>query len=281
MLTDRRLILARPDLAAAGSEGVIAAERYVEPETLICVRPSAALRARADAASEQMTQLLFGERFDVLEEVDGWAFGQAARDRYVGWVEASALGAPVDPPTHWVSALRTYAFVEPNLKTAMAGLLSMNSLVTVEAIEGRFAKAAGIGWLFAGHLTPIGEYRDDPAAVALEYLGAPYQWGGRESLGLDCSAMVQNALNACGVTAPRDSDLQAIELGADIGNTALERGDLVFWKGHVGMMVDGEQMVHANGHFMNVTLEPLAPAIKRIAASGSGQPTGYRRIKRP
>jgi hypothetical protein len=219
LISDRRLVLARPELAAASLEGVARAAAYGDPEPLICVKPSAALRARPDAGVEQMTQLLFGEAFDVLDESDGWAFGQARRDRYVGYVEAASLGAPVGLPTHWASHLRTYAFVEPDVKAPMAGLISMNSLVVVEAIEGRFSRIAGLGWVHHGHLTPIGEYRRDWAAVALEYLGAPYHWGGRESLGVDCSGLVQNALHACGMSCPRDSDLQAAELG-----DAIDRG---------------------------------------------------------
>jgi len=141
-----------------------------------------------------MDQLLFGELFDVLEETGGWAFGQARRDGYVGFVETAALSAPGPEATHWVSALRTYAFSRPDIKSAPAGLYSMNALVAVEAREGRFARGAGTGWFIADHLTPIGFGETDHAAVAERFLGAPYQWGGRESVGLDCSGLVQQAL---------------------------------------------------------------------------------------
>jgi hypothetical protein len=281
LISDRRLVLARPELAAASLEGVARAAAYGDPEPLICVKPSAALRARPDAGVEQMTQLLFGEAFDVLDESDGWAFGQARRDRYVGYVEAASLGAPVGLPTHWASHLRTYAFVEPDVKAPMAGLISMNSLCLVEGREGRFSKVAGLGFVHYGHLKPIGEYRDDPAAVALEYLGAPYHWGGRESLGVDCSGLVQNALHACGMSCPRDSDLQAAELGDAIDPGELARGDLVGWTGHIGIMIDTTRIVHANGHHMATTVERLDEVVERIAASGSGRPTAYRRLRRP
>src|SRR5436190_1869948 len=260
---DRRLVLARPDLAAAQLEGLIAAERFVDPQPLICIRPATSLRARPSARVEQMTQLLFGEAFDVLDEADGWAFGQARRDRYVGYVAVADLAPPADLPTHWASHLRTYAFVEPDLKSPVAGLISMNSLCVVEGREGRFAKVAGLGWVHHGHLKPMGEYRDDPVAVALEYLGAPYHWGGRESLGVDCSGLVQNALHACGLSCPRDSDLQSDELGKAVDPAALRRGDLVCWTGHIGIMVDSDTIVHANGHHMATTLERLAPTIDR------------------
>ena len=275
---DRRLILERDGLAAVGLEGQVAANRYIAVQALQCARAAAGLHAGPDEASEQTSQLLFGEAFDVLDVEGAWAFGQARRDRYVGYVRTEALSAFTDLPTHWVSALRTYAFAAPNLKSPIRAMLSMNALVTVDAEDGRFVHAVGAGWIFQGHLSPIGVCAEDPAAVALQYLGAPYQWGGRESLGLDCSALVQNALNACGLTCPRDSDQQFAELGRPVETEDLARNDLVFWKGHVAVMVDGERMVHANGHFMNVTLEPLAPAIARIAAAGAGQPIGCRRI---
>jgi hypothetical protein len=276
---DRRLVLARPNLAATPLEGVIAAARYVEPQGRVCTSPAADLHAQPDAAAEKMTQLLFGEAFEVLEEADGWAFGQARRDRYVGYIPSAALGIQLEPPTHWVSALRTYAFALPNSKTQILALLSMNSLCVVEEVDGRFAKVAGVGWVFLNHLSPIGVYADDPAAIAVQFLGAPYQWGGRESLGLDCSGLVQNALHACGLSCPRDSDQQESELGEAIQSEHLARGDMVFWNGHVGMMLDAERFVHANGHHMAVAIEPLAPAIQRIAAAGAGQPTAFKRLR--
>lgn len=275
---DPRLTLARGDIAAAELEGLVPARRYVQPQARRCIAPAVPLRGAPDADGEQATQLLFGEIFEVLEEAHGWAFGQSRRDRYVGYVRAGALGAAGDFPTHWVSALRTFAFAEPNLKTPIRTTLSMNSLVRIEAEDGRFALAADAGWVFKGHLTAIGEGACDHAGVALQFLGAPYQWGGRESLGLDCSALVQNALHAVGRTCPRDSDQQFAELGAPVEAQGLARGDLVFWKGHVSIMTDAEMMVHANGHHMAVTHEPLAPAIARIREAGAGDPLGYRRL---
>lgn len=278
---DRRLILARADVAAADLQGIASAARYVRPEAQVCIRPSAALRAHPEVSAEQMTRLLFGEPFGVIEENNGWAFGQASRDRYVGYVRTESLGASAGEPTHWVSALRTYAYVHANLKTRVNGLLSMNSPVIVEAVDGRFSKVTGAGWVYSAHLSPIGEYRDDPASVALEFLGTPYYWGGRESLGLDCSGLIQNAFFACGMTCPRDSDLQAAEMGERVSEKRLRRGDLAFWDGHVGMMVDADNMVHANGYHMAVALEPLVPTMARIEASGGGPPIAFKRVMRP
>ena len=275
---DPRLTPALGDAAAVSLEGVRPAARYLSPDEMQAVFPVAAIRREPSRTAEQLDQLVFGERFDVLDRRDGWAFGQAVRDGYVGWVRLETLEPCGPRPTHWVSALRTYAFNEPFIKAAPQARLSMNALVHVEARDGRFAKLSGSGFVAERHLALLGAWADDPAAVAQTYLGAPYLWGGRESVGLDCSGLVQQALYACGRAAPRDSDQQAA-LGRPVDPDAgLERGDLVFWRGHVAMMLDGATLIHANAFHMAVTAEPLAEAVGRIAEGGGGSPTGFRRL---
>lgn len=277
MTLDRRLTLARPNLADLALEGIVAAERYDAPKARRVTAPTAALRKTPAPDAEQESQLLLGERFCVLDTRDGFAWGQAARDGYVGWIAEADLGPPGEPPTHQVAVLRTYGFSEPDIKSRPVGLYSLNSLVTVEAREGRFAKGAGAGWFIEAHLAPIGEAKAvDPAGVALSFLGAPYQWGGRESLGLDCSGLVQQALAATGKAVPRDTDMQ-FGFFQPIDEAERRRGDLVFWKGHVAILLDPDTIVHANAHHMAVAVEPLAEALARIEAAGVGKPTGWRR----
>ncbi len=217
---------------------------------------------------------MYGELFQVLDEADGWAFGQAMRDGYVGYVAAAALGAPGPAPTHIVRALRTYGFSAPDIKATPTGLYSMNALVAAEGREGRFVKTAG-GWFVAEHLAPVGEAAPDFVAVAERFVGTPYQWGGRESLGLDCSGLVQQALYASGRDCPRDSDQQAA-MGEPVEE--LRRGDLVFWRGHVALMTSATDIIHANSFHMAVVIEPLAEAVARISSRGGGEPTAQRRI---
>ena len=166
--------------------------------------------------------------------------------------------------------------VSATLRSAPFGPLTLNALVTVEDEAGVFLRAVGAGWIPARHLSPIGQARADPAAVAETFLGAPYLWGGRTSLGLDCSGLIQQAFYACGRACPRDSDQQA-QLGAPAPSEALARGDLVFWRGHVAMMLDKARLLHATAHHMAVAIEPLALAIPRIAADGWGGPV-FRRV---
>jgi cell wall-associated NlpC family hydrolase len=279
---DGRTTPIRDGVASRSLEGLVRAEVYLEPTAMGCGIPAAGIHRAPDAASEQMDQILFGETFEVIEEEGAWLWGQARRDGYVGFVAASAL-KPLPPrpaesgPTHRIAAIRTYAFAGPSIKTLASGPYSMNALVTVEAQEGRLARVAGAGWMAAGHLTPIGTFETDWAGVAERFLGTPYLWGGRESLGLDCSGLVQAALFACGRACPRDTDQQA-ELGREIAREAFGRGDLVFWNGHVAIGLDAARVVHANGFHMAVAVEPLETAIARIDAAGVGMPTGYRRL---
>ena len=276
MKHDPRITPCRDGIAARSLEGILEAEVYLDPKAMSCVAAAAAIRSAPDANSEQMDQLLFGERFEVLEEEGGWLFGQAARDGYVGFVEATALGPVAPMPTHRVSGLRTYAFAEASIKTRASGPYSINSLVAVEAVEGKLAKVAGGGWMTADHRSPIGWFEQDWAAVAERFVGAPYLWGGRESLGLDCSGLVQQALFACGYACPRDTDQQQ-ELGVEIAPAEFGRGDLVFWTGHVAIGLGDGRIVHANGHHMATAIEPLSEAITRIGAAGSPV-LGYRRV---
>jgi cell wall-associated NlpC family hydrolase len=274
ILLDPRLTLARDGIAARSLEGIVPAISYIDTTVRQTRLPSASLRRAPSSTAEQLDQLLFGELFEVLDEADGWAFGQAKRDGYVGYVEAAALGGSPTEPTHTVRALRTYGFSAPSIKAPPTGLYSMNALVTEERREGRFVKTAG-GWFVREHLVPIGDTETDYVAVAERFVGTPYQWGGRESLGLDCSGLVQQALYASGRTCPRDSDQQA-EMGEPV--EALRRGDLVFWRGHVAIMTSATDIIHANGARMAVTIEPLAEATARTRQAGGGEPTGYRRL---
>lgn len=274
---DARVTAVRDGVASRRLEGIVAARAYADPQRLVCTKPATAIRRAAEAGSEQVDQLLFGEVFEGLRDVDGFVWGQAVRDGYVGFVDAAALTPAGAAPTHRIAALRTYAFAEASIKSRASGPYSLGSLVTVEADEGRLCKVAGAGWMTSAHLSPIGVFETDPVAVAERYVGAPYLWGGRESLGLDCSGLVQQALLACGLACPRDADQQQT-LGEEIGRQAFGRGDLVFWKGHVAMGVDADLIVHANGYHMATVVEPLDGAIARIAAADSGEPTGYRRL---
>lgn len=269
---DPRLTPARPDLAAASLRGKIEAARYVEGKLYQVLRGRAGLRVKPDHNACMDNELLFGEGFTVYEITNGWAWGQSAEDGYVGYLRDVALGEGAPKPDHRVSALMTPLLPAPDIRRAYLDMLPMNAKLKVVERQGDFAAVAPDGYVFARHLAPLGEGAKDWVAVAGRFLGAPYVWGGKTAAGLDCSGLVQTALEAGGVRAPRDADLQEKALGHALPLTAdysgLQRGDLVFWADHVGIMADGANLLHASSFHMQVAVEPLADVAARNAASG-------------
>jgi cell wall-associated NlpC family hydrolase len=213
---------------------VLEAEVYLDPKAMSCAAAADRDPRGADANSSRWTSSCSASGSRCWRRRARGCSARPARDGYVGYVEAAALQPAGPHADHRIAAIRTYAFAEASIKSRASGPYSINSLVHVEATEGKLAKVTGAGWMTAAHLAPIGTAEDDWAAVAERFLGAPYLWGGRESLGLDCSGLVQQALFACGRACPRDTDMQA-ELGAEIAAGDFGRGDLVFWKGHVAI----------------------------------------------
>ena len=252
----------RDDLAAEHLRGEIDAPVYARGHDRVVVAPVTALR-RAPAHGAMMdTQLLLGEKFRVYEERGPWVWGQARGDDYVGYVLAEDLGVDI-AMTHRVTALRSFIYNDPDIKSRPLMAVSMGARLRVIGVEGAFAALPGGSYIFADHIGAADAHSYDFVQVAERFIGVPYLWGGRESLGLDCSALVQTALSMCGHACPRDSDMQEAVLGAPVSGN-LARGDLVFWKGHVGILQDADTLLHANATHMCVVSEPFGPATKRI-----------------
>ncbi len=276
---DRRLHAYRPDLADERLQGRVKAERFVPGQPARVAIPVAALRPSPDASRGIDTELLLGETLRVFERKDGWAWVQADQDGYVGYLPEGQLSEP-EVATHIICVPRTFLYPEPELRRPPIATLSMGSRLRVvgeaETRGTRYALLHDGSALIAAHCCAVGERpADDYVQVAARFLETPYLWGGRSGFGIDCSALVQLSLMMVGRTAPRDSDMQAA-FGTETTRDDLRRGDLVFWKGHVGIMEDTETLLHANGHTMTVARENLAAAIERIGWLYD-QPTGYRR----
>jgi cell wall-associated NlpC family hydrolase len=280
---DPRLTPARGDVAAKHLEGKVPAARFVAGRVLEVVAPIAPLRRdpRPDAPLD--TEALKGERVTIYDANDeGWSWGQLAADGYVGWLPSAALAPPGPPPTHKVVALRTLVFPGPSIKLPPLEALPLGATLTVTRLQERLAITPAGAYLPAAHLAPLDVHETDFVAVAERFVGVPYLWGGKTALGLDCSGLVQIALTACGIACPRDSDMQEAALGppvATVDFSNLQRGDLVFWKGHVAIVRDRASLLHANAFHMAVATEPLAEAFARIRAAGS-EATSVRRIMR-
>jgi len=274
MKSDRRVTPARPDLAAAHLKGAVEAPRFAQGEKFsVCVgRASLRLRPGDDAAQD--SELLFGESFTAYDRGHGWAWGQAGSDLYVGYVREDALGAPFTAQAR-ITALMAPVFSAADLKTPVRDLLPLNAAVPVLGRDGDYVKIGEGAWLHQRHLEPSLE--KDFVAVAERFLGMPYVWGGKTAAGLDCSGLIQTALQAIGKTAPRDTDMMEKTLGDAITIAGVQHGDLIFWKGHMGVMLDAKRLLHANAFHMAVAIEPLAEAMARIEKT-AGPVTSIRRL---
>jgi cell wall-associated NlpC family hydrolase len=279
---DPRLNALRADIADARLAAVAQGARLVEGEIREVAVPLLSLRREPRFDARLDTQALMGERVRVFDMQEGWAWLQLEADFYVGYAALVDLVPAQSAPTHRVAVPSTFIFPAPDIKSQPAVTLTMNARVRVVGVDGGFAHLDNGRFVAARHLKRLGESEPDFVAVAEVFLHVPYLWGGKSVLGLDCSGLVQLALEASGHAAPRDSDMQEAQLGRALSRddlAGLERGDLVFWEDHVGIMADATTLLHANGYFMQVTREPLATAVDRIA-DRHGQITAIKRLDR-
>jgi cell wall-associated NlpC family hydrolase len=267
---DRRLNAFRPDLADERLRGQVESARFVAGRPARALAPVVDLRAAPRPDAGQLAQLLMGDDVLVFEEAEGWAWVQAMRDGYVGYASAAMLGEPADAPTHVVAAPRTFVYPGPDLKLPRAAELSIGCRVTVvdhaEVRGTRYSVLPSGAVVVAAHLAEVDAAVPDYVAVAETLVRTPYLWGGNSGFGIDCSGLVQLSMRMAGRQVLRDSDMQAETVGEPLDPSArLQRGDLMFWKGHVAIVADPATLLHASGHVMQVIAEPLQPAVERIA----------------
>jgi cell wall-associated NlpC family hydrolase len=277
---DSRLHAFRTDLADTRLRGIIEVPRYVDGEVRQVSARITAIRRDPRADAMQISQALMGEHCRVFETHEGWAWVQLDRDGYVGYIAEDALSDEISESTHRISVPSTFIYPCPNIKAQPAALISMNAKIAVAGQDGRFARMKDGGFVYAAHLKPVSDPEPDFVAVAELFLNVPYLWGGKSAAGLDCSGLVQLALEAAGIACPRDTDMQEGTLGETLRINDLDglrRGDLVFWAGHVGIMLNEAELLHANGYHMLVVREPLADAVARIKAS-YGEITSIKRL---
>lgn len=276
-MTDRRQLASNGRVAAAGLQGLVAADHFVEGFRQQIGQPVVDLTDAPDGRRDR--QLVYGEVFHVLEIREGFAFGTALRDGYAGYVPAGVLMNPIEA-THMVAAPASHAYAQPDMKTHERFGLSFGSRFRVVSASGAFFETDEGLFIPKPHVRPLNKPFHDPATAAQLFFGVPYLWGGNSVWGIDCSGLVQAAFLAAGYACPGDSDQQAAQLGTALdAGEPIHRGDLLFWKGHVAIAVDDTTLIHANAHDMAVAYEPIDHAIKRIEDSGDGPVTGHRRVE--
>lgn len=248
----------------------------------VCVPRLAIMTTNEDgSAAERVTTALFGEKVEMYSHNGEFARVRLVDDHYAGMAQLKGIAEPKSEPTHRLTAAMSYGFASANIKAAPRTTLFQNSLVTAFERIGDLVNCENVGWVPVGHLAPIDQFGDDPAKAALSFYAAPYLWGGNDTFGVDCSGLTQVVFKACGLQLPRDTDMQFSWCGDLIADWqasgALARNDLVFWKGHVGIMLDEATLMHANAFHMSAQYEPLVDAIARIAPR-HGEPIGAKRI---
>ncbi len=272
---DSRVRAIRPDLADVALADLYFAPHYVAPVQRMCIAPSVMLRGTPDPGAGAISELLQGEAFYILDARGGWAWGYCGHDHYVGYVPVDTLGDPIE--ISHVTIAAAPLFSAASIKSSIVQLLPTGAKLSGTA-EGDFLATTN-GFVHLRHVQPIATSAADWVAVAEQQIGQPYVWGGRGGLGYDCSGLVQTALAACGHAAPRDTDQQLEALGQPIDDAApLQRGDILFFPGHVGMMVDAEHLIHANAYWMATRIEPLADVVARLKDVHDQPITGRRRL---
>lgn len=272
---DRRLTPATPRIAHVSLRGRVEAPEFTEGQTLRLSVPLADLLRNPAGGRER--QLLLGESFTVIDRQEGHAFGFAVKDGYCGWLSETVL-ADTPQPTHWVAVPASHLYPEPRVQARELAALSLGARVAVLSVGPKWAETTQ-GFIPAPHLRPLGDWRDDPVTVAESLLGTPYLWGGNSHAGIDCSGLAQLAHAACGTGIAGDSDLQETAGQALPDDAPLQRGDLIFWKGHVAMVVDDTRLIHANGHTMSVAYEDTTACIARILAQENARVRARRRMR--
>ena len=225
--------------------------------------------------SEVVTQLLYGETFKKLEQKGSWLKIKNDSDNYKGYIQ-NKLFSLKQKNTHKICVLCSNLYSEPNNKNKIKKKLSFGSKIKVLNNKKSFYKFDNL-WIKKKDVKKINFKTKDNFRNIDKFINVKYKWGGKNFSGVDCSGLVQLFLNFNNKFCPRDAKDQIKYFKKKIKINNVKKNDLIFWKGHVAIILSKKKLVHAYGPLKKTTLMPLNKTINRIYKTAKLKVIGIRR----
>lgn len=235
------------------------------------LKPSISIKIKPIQSSSLETEGLFGETVEIFDNHLEWVYCKLLTDNYYGWIKKKNLGH-LKPVTHRVVSPRSFLLKKKDIKSTCINYLPLGAQLSIKTVINDWAEVDlnkdvknKIAYIPSKHISNINSSIKDWVSTAESLIGTPYKWGGRDSIGLDCSALLQLSYQTYGQNIPRNTIDQVMLQKEKVNDiNELDRGCVIFWEGHVGIMIDKFNCVHANAFHMKTVIEPLDDIINRM-----------------